>query len=55
MFPMLHYLGWETFELPPSREAWIICAINGCITLSSDYLYVLGEALRWHLDTVANG
>ncbi|WWC87955.1 uncharacterized protein L201_002855 [Kwoniella dendrophila CBS 6074] len=41
IFPILHYTGWETFELPPSKEAVIICLINFCITLSSDYLYVL--------------
>ncbi|WVR03766.1 hypothetical protein IAU60_000761 [Kwoniella sp. DSM 27419] len=41
VFPLLHYTGWETFELPPTKEAWIICLINFCITLSSDYLYVL--------------
>ncbi|WVF65855.1 hypothetical protein IAT40_000592 [Kwoniella sp. CBS 6097] len=41
VFPVLHYTGWETFELPPTKEAWIICLINFCITLSSDYLYVL--------------
>jgi solute carrier family 35 protein F5 len=43
VFPLLHWLGWETFELPPTRDAWTICLINMCITLSSDYLYVLGE------------
>ncbi|KAK8861635.1 hypothetical protein IAR55_002458 [Kwoniella newhampshirensis] len=41
IFPILHYTGWETFELPPTKEAWVICLINFCITLSSDYLYVL--------------
>ncbi|WWC60377.1 uncharacterized protein I303_102949 [Kwoniella dejecticola CBS 10117] len=41
IFPILHYTGWETFELPPTKEAVIICLINFCITLSSDYLYVL--------------
>jgi hypothetical protein len=41
VFPLLHYLEWETFELPPTRGAWIVCGINSCITLSSDYLYVL--------------
>ncbi|WVQ93489.1 hypothetical protein IAU59_000563 [Kwoniella sp. CBS 9459] len=41
VFPILHYTGWETFELPPTKEAWIICLVNFCITLSSDYLYVL--------------
>ncbi|GFZ42497.1 hypothetical protein JCM24511_00212 [Saitozyma sp. JCM 24511] len=41
VFPLLHWLGWETFELPPTRDAWTICLINMCITLSSDYLYVL--------------
>ncbi|WRT65760.1 uncharacterized protein IL334_002709 [Kwoniella shivajii] len=41
IFPILHYTGWETFQLPPSKEAVIICLINFCITLSSDYLYVL--------------
>ncbi|RXK41217.1 hypothetical protein M231_01367 [Tremella mesenterica] len=41
IFPILHVSGWETFELPPSREAWTICAINMGITLSSDYIYVL--------------
>ncbi|OCF38737.1 solute carrier family 35, member F5 [Kwoniella heveanensis CBS 569] len=46
VFPILHYTGWETFELPPTKEAWIICLINFCITLSSDYLYVLGECVN---------
>lgn len=41
MFPVLHYLGWETFELPPTSTAVTICIINMLITLSSDYLYVL--------------
>ncbi|WWC68568.1 uncharacterized protein I206_102497 [Kwoniella pini CBS 10737] len=41
IFPILHYTGWEIFELPPTKEAIIICLINFCITLSSDYLYVL--------------
>lgn len=41
--PLLHWSGWETFEFPPTRSAWVICGINMCITLSSDYLYVLGE------------
>ncbi|KAK4688430.1 solute carrier family 35, member F5, partial [Tremellales sp. Uapishka_1] len=41
VFPLLHYTGWETFELPPTKSAWFICGINSCITLSSDYLYVL--------------
>ncbi|ORY24073.1 hypothetical protein BCR39DRAFT_548007 [Naematelia encephala] len=40
-FPILHFTGWETFQLPPNREAWIICGINMLITLSSDYLYML--------------
>lgn len=41
VFPILHYLGWETFELPPTSTAVTICIINMLITLSSDYLYVL--------------
>ncbi|WVQ78806.1 hypothetical protein IAT38_000897 [Cryptococcus sp. DSM 104549] len=41
VFPILHYTGIERFELPPTRAAWLICLINFCITLSSDYLYVL--------------
>lgn len=41
VFPILHYLGWETFELPPTRTAVTICIVNMLITLSSDYLYVL--------------
>ncbi|GMK55483.1 hypothetical protein CspeluHIS016_0205390 [Cutaneotrichosporon spelunceum] len=40
-FPLLHYTGIETFELPPTRAAWTIIGINMLITLSSDYLYVL--------------
>ena len=44
VIPILHWTGWETFELPPTRTAWIICGVNMCITLSSDYLYVLGES-----------
>lgn len=43
VFPLLHYLNWETFELPPTRTAWTIVIVNMLITLSSDYLYVLGE------------
>lgn len=50
VFPLLHWLGWETFELPPTRDAWTICLINMCITLSSDYLYVLGECRRVNPD-----
>jgi hypothetical protein len=45
VFPLLHWLGWETFELPPTRQAWTKCLINMCITFSSDYLYVLGTSL----------
>ncbi|KAL1406343.1 hypothetical protein Q8F55_008042 [Vanrija albida] len=41
VFPILHYLNWETFELPPTRTAWTIVIVNMLITLSSDYLYVL--------------
>jgi solute carrier family 35 protein F5 len=41
VFPALHYFGWETFELPPTKGAWVIIIINMLITLSSDYLYVL--------------
>ena len=41
LFPVLHYLGLETFELPPTGKAWTICLINMSITLSSDYMYVL--------------
>jgi solute carrier family 35 protein F5 len=41
LIPILHYLDWETFELPPTRTAWIICGINMAITLSSDYMYML--------------
>ncbi|TXT12900.1 hypothetical protein VHUM_01301 [Vanrija humicola] len=41
VFPLLHYLNWETFELPPTRTAWTIVIVNMLITLSSDYLYVL--------------
>lgn len=40
-FPILHYAGWETFELPPTSTAWTIIVANMLITLSSDYLYVL--------------
>lgn len=40
-FPVLHYIGWETFEFPPTRTAWVIIVANMLITLSSDYLYVL--------------
>ncbi|KAI9632695.1 uncharacterized protein MKK02DRAFT_41004 [Dioszegia hungarica] len=41
LIPILHYLNWEPFELPPTRTAWIICGINMAITLSSDYMYML--------------
>jgi solute carrier family 35 protein F5 len=34
-------MGWETFEMPPTRTAWTIIIVNMFITLSSDYLYVL--------------
>lgn len=43
VFPILHYTGVESFQLPNSRKAWLICLTNACITVSSDYLYVLGE------------
>lgn len=41
VFPLLHWTGVETFELPPNGSAWLICGINMLITLSSDYLYIL--------------
>ncbi|KAL7418552.1 hypothetical protein Q5752_007010 [Cryptotrichosporon argae] len=41
VFPILHYLSWETFQLPPSPQAVTICLINMAITFSSDYIYVL--------------
>ncbi|WVN90701.1 uncharacterized protein L203_105943 [Cryptococcus depauperatus CBS 7841] len=41
VFPLLHYTGIEPFALPPTKAIWLICLINFCITLSSDYLYVL--------------
>ncbi|OWZ66383.1 hypothetical protein AYX14_05974 [Cryptococcus neoformans] len=41
IFPLLHYTGLEPFSLPPTSSAWFICLTNFCITLSSDYLYVL--------------
>ncbi|XAO22871.1 hypothetical protein I312_101646 [Cryptococcus bacillisporus CA1280] len=41
IFPILHYTGLERFSLPPTTSAWFICLTNFCITLSSDYLYVL--------------
>ena len=49
IFPILHAAGWETFQLPPNRRAWAICAGNMGVTLVSDYLYILGEhcARRW--------
>ncbi|KAJ2920180.1 hypothetical protein MD484_g24, partial [Candolleomyces efflorescens] len=38
---VLHFLGFEVFELPTSRMVWTAVLINMGITLSSDYLYVL--------------
>lgn len=41
LIPILSWLDMERFSLPTSRDAWIVCAVNMAITLSSDYLYVL--------------
>lgn len=41
LIPILTWFDIERFSLPTSRDAWIVCAINMAITLSSDYLYVL--------------
>lgn len=33
---LLHWLGWETFELPSTRETIILLSINAAITFISD-------------------
>jgi len=38
---ILHFTGVETFELPSSQKAWVACALNMFVTLSSDYLYLI--------------
>jgi len=38
---ILHLAGWETLELPETRNAWAAIFINMAITFSSDYIYVL--------------
>ncbi|KAL7415666.1 hypothetical protein BDY24DRAFT_359690 [Mrakia frigida] len=38
---VLHFLGWETLELPVGKAAWLTMAFNMGITLISDYIYVI--------------
>ncbi len=38
---VLDRLGFEKFEMPASRDIWIILLVNGFITFVSDYLWVL--------------
>ncbi|CED84858.1 Predicted membrane protein [Phaffia rhodozyma] len=38
---VLHFTGWETLEIPSGEIAWLTMAANMCITLISDYLYVI--------------
>ncbi|KAI7861999.1 hypothetical protein BDF14DRAFT_1861379 [Spinellus fusiger] len=41
-FPILHYLGLETFELPPSPIVWLMILLNAFVgTFLSDYLWLL--------------
>lgn len=41
VFPLLHYLNWEIFEMPPTRTVAVTCGINMIFALAGDYLYVL--------------
>lgn len=34
-------MGWETFELPPTRTIWLACLVQMVFAMLSDYLYVL--------------
>lgn len=38
---ILHLVGTERFEIPPTHSAIVIIVLNMFITLSSDYLYVV--------------
>ncbi|CAO3651510.1 unnamed protein product [Mucor fragilis] len=41
-FPLLHFLGLETFELPFSPSLWIMVLLNAFVgTFLSDYLWLL--------------
>ncbi|KAI9022919.1 hypothetical protein CLU79DRAFT_749523 [Phycomyces nitens] len=42
VFPLLHWLGLETFELPPTSILWVMVLLNAFIgTFLSDYLWLL--------------
>ncbi|OAD68185.1 hypothetical protein PHYBLDRAFT_117850 [Phycomyces blakesleeanus NRRL 1555(-)] len=42
VFPLLHWLGLETFELPPTSTLWFMVLLNAFIgTFLSDYLWLL--------------
>lgn len=38
---ILHYTGIESFSLPPSAQIWAGIVVNMCITLVSDFIYLL--------------
>jgi solute carrier family 35 protein F5 len=42
VFPILHFLGLEKFELPFSPYLWVMVLLNAFIgTFLSDYLWLL--------------
>ena len=45
LFPILHFTGLETFELPPTRRIWTILVINSLASLSSDICWAYAMVL----------
>lgn len=41
LLAILHYTGIESFSLPPSAQIWAGMVVNMCITLVSDFIYLL--------------
>lgn len=41
MLPLLHFARIESFSLPPSPSIWAGVVLNMCITLVSDFIYLL--------------
>ncbi|KAJ1020817.1 hypothetical protein NDA18_005667 [Ustilago nuda] len=41
LLAILHYTGMESFSLPPSAQIWAGMVVNMCITLVSDFIYLL--------------
>ena len=45
IFPILHYSGWETFSLPPTRRIWTILLVNSMSSLAADICWAYAMVL----------